>query len=62
MHGVDLDPEQKHKLLYCKTLAVVCTAVVSLSDDSHGKLEAGCCCVIANRLDSITTRLRNVER
>lgn len=55
MHVADLDPEQKHKPIYCKSLAILYTAVVSLSDDSHGKLEAGCCCVMANNLVSITT-------
>lgn len=58
MHGIDLDPEQKHKLLYCKMLAVLCPTVV-LSDS---KLKAGRCCVIANHLVSMpTNKGKNVE-
>lgn len=60
MHGIDLDLEEKHTLLYCKTLAAQCSAVVCLCDDS--KLEAGGCCVIANHLASIpANRGRNVK-
>lgn len=33
-HGIDLDPDQKHTELYCKTLAALCTAVMRLHDDS----------------------------